>query len=73
MLSYNTRIAEAEKVAVICPSCRKPTKTGLEVDIEAIRDNLLWSNAKDYKTKCASCGELIIWREAELIPERLIH
>jgi hypothetical protein len=66
-------MAEAEKAAVICPSCRKPTKTGLELDIEAFRTNLHWSNAKDLKTKCASCGEWIIWREAALIPERLVH
>jgi hypothetical protein len=63
----------AERVAVICPSCRKPTKTGLEVDIEAFRANFPWDKAEDYKTKCAGCGEWIIWRDAEIVPERLVE
>jgi hypothetical protein len=71
--AYNIRMAEVEKVAVICPFCRKPTYTGFELDIEAFRTNLSWCDAKDYKTQCARCGEWIIWREAELIPERLVH
>jgi hypothetical protein len=53
-------MAEAEKVAVICPACRMPTKTGFEVDIETFRSHPLSRNAKDYKTQCAGCGEWIV-------------
>jgi hypothetical protein len=42
-------MAGVEKVAVICPSCRLPTKTGFEVDIEAFRTNLLGPTLKTTK------------------------
>jgi endogenous inhibitor of DNA gyrase (YacG/DUF329 family) len=64
----------AEKFAVVCPYCRKPTKTGFTAEIETLRANLGDRNkVNDYKTKCQGCGEWVFWSKAQLIPERLLN
>ena len=66
-------MAELEKIAVICPSCKEPAKTGFNADIGAYCRLACARKTNGYKTKCPNCGAWILWREAKLIPERLMR
>lgn len=67
-------MAKVERIAVVCPSCRKPTKTGFAADIATTRRHLAHRDElKDYKTRCRNCGAWIFWSKAELVPESYVN